>query len=391
MLRPRWPPFRAHERKTPTAPRTVVIVGAGPAGLATAACLDHRGVDVLVLRAGPSVGSSWRHHYDRLHLHTAKEHSHLPGLPFDEARTVPVARRCGRVPRGVRGPPSSRRTSGGGRPPRYGPRPAGSSSRARAPSTRRAPWCSPRAPTASRTPRACPTKSASGARCCTRRATAAVTRSRGSACSWSASATQARRSRSISPSAAPGPHSPIRTPVNVVPRDFLGMPTQLTSIRTRWAPLRLADELDARVAARVRQPGAPRVREARARTAVVDQAAPSHPAHRRRHDRRHQVRRDRGQAGFSALHGDRRRLRRRRRGRLRGRCPRDGLPPALEELVDVPGVLDAEGYPRDWKRAAAAAPFPGTCSSSATRTSRRGFLREIARGAEAVAAALAAG
>jgi len=65
----------------------VVIVGAGPAGLATAACLGRRGVAALVLEAAPSLGHAWRNHYDRLHLHTVKGCSHLPGLRF--ARTVP--------------------------------------------------------------------------------------------------------------------------------------------------------------------------------------------------------------------------------------------------------------------------------------------------------------
>jgi len=64
-----------------------VVVGAGPAGLASAACLKQRGVDATVLESGPNVGTSWRSHYERLHLHTAKAHSALPGLPFD--RGVP--------------------------------------------------------------------------------------------------------------------------------------------------------------------------------------------------------------------------------------------------------------------------------------------------------------
>jgi cation diffusion facilitator CzcD-associated flavoprotein CzcO len=59
-----------------------VVVGAGPAGLAAAACLKQRGIDPLVLESGPSAGTSWRNHYERLHLHTVKEHSALPGLPF---------------------------------------------------------------------------------------------------------------------------------------------------------------------------------------------------------------------------------------------------------------------------------------------------------------------
>jgi cation diffusion facilitator CzcD-associated flavoprotein CzcO len=63
-------------------PRTVVVVGAGPAGLASAASLKRRGIDATVLEAGGSVATSWRNHYRRLRLHTVKEHSGLPGLPF---------------------------------------------------------------------------------------------------------------------------------------------------------------------------------------------------------------------------------------------------------------------------------------------------------------------
>ena len=59
-----------------------IVVGAGPAGLATAAGLKRRGIDATILEAGSGVGTSWRSHYRRLHLHTVKEHSSLPGLPF---------------------------------------------------------------------------------------------------------------------------------------------------------------------------------------------------------------------------------------------------------------------------------------------------------------------
>ncbi len=50
----------------------IVIVGAGPAGLALAHELQRRGLAYRVLERGV-VGESWRNHYDRLHLHTLKE------------------------------------------------------------------------------------------------------------------------------------------------------------------------------------------------------------------------------------------------------------------------------------------------------------------------------
>ena len=59
-----------------------IVIGAGPAGLAAAACLRREGVEALVVDRD-SVGSSWRRHYDRLHLHTVRWLSGLPGLPID--------------------------------------------------------------------------------------------------------------------------------------------------------------------------------------------------------------------------------------------------------------------------------------------------------------------
>lgn len=57
----------------------VLVVGAGPGGLAVAACLQRRGIGGIVLERRESVGSSWRDRYDRLHLHTPRVQSHLPG------------------------------------------------------------------------------------------------------------------------------------------------------------------------------------------------------------------------------------------------------------------------------------------------------------------------
>jgi cation diffusion facilitator CzcD-associated flavoprotein CzcO len=62
----------------------VVVIGAGPAGLAAAASLLEVGQQVVVLEKSGCVGSAWRAHYERLHLHTVKQHSALPLLPFPE-------------------------------------------------------------------------------------------------------------------------------------------------------------------------------------------------------------------------------------------------------------------------------------------------------------------
>jgi putative flavoprotein involved in K+ transport len=70
----------------------IVVLGAGPAGLATAAMLRAHGLDPLVVDRADSVGSSWRHHYERLHLHTARGLSHLPGLRIPRSYGRFVAR-----------------------------------------------------------------------------------------------------------------------------------------------------------------------------------------------------------------------------------------------------------------------------------------------------------
>lgn len=57
----------------------VVVIGAGPAGLAAAAMLGRRGIPTSVVDRADAVGASWRGHYDRLHLHTVRWLSHLPG------------------------------------------------------------------------------------------------------------------------------------------------------------------------------------------------------------------------------------------------------------------------------------------------------------------------
>jgi cation diffusion facilitator CzcD-associated flavoprotein CzcO len=55
-----------------------IVIGAGPAGLAVGACLKQANISYVLLEQSDQVGSAWRHHYDRLHLHTDKKNSELP-------------------------------------------------------------------------------------------------------------------------------------------------------------------------------------------------------------------------------------------------------------------------------------------------------------------------
>ena len=57
-----------------------IIVGAGPAGLACAVTMRTAGLNAAVLEKADSVGAVWRRHYDRLHLHTDRNRSGLPGM-----------------------------------------------------------------------------------------------------------------------------------------------------------------------------------------------------------------------------------------------------------------------------------------------------------------------
>jgi indole-3-pyruvate monooxygenase len=63
----------------------VVVVGAGPAGLACAACLTRAGVSHVLVERKTEVASAWRGHYDRLHLHTSRGYSQLPFYPMPRA------------------------------------------------------------------------------------------------------------------------------------------------------------------------------------------------------------------------------------------------------------------------------------------------------------------
>lgn len=80
--------MRHPTRETMLAPRgavqvsdaDVVIVGAGPAGLAAAYELRRRGLTVRLIDGGARVGEPWRRRHDALRLNTHRWCSSLPGL-----------------------------------------------------------------------------------------------------------------------------------------------------------------------------------------------------------------------------------------------------------------------------------------------------------------------
>ncbi len=68
-----------------------VVIGAGPGGLAAAAMLSEAARETVVLERD-QVGASWRRHYHRLHLHTWRPLSCLPGLRISSRRGPWVSR-----------------------------------------------------------------------------------------------------------------------------------------------------------------------------------------------------------------------------------------------------------------------------------------------------------
>uniref|UniRef100_A0A0D9WIW8 Flavin-containing monooxygenase n=1 Tax=Leersia perrieri TaxID=77586 RepID=A0A0D9WIW8_9ORYZ len=60
-----------------------IIVGAGPSGLAVAACLKEKGIDSLVLERSSCLAPLWQlKMYDRLSLHLPRQFCQLPLFPF---------------------------------------------------------------------------------------------------------------------------------------------------------------------------------------------------------------------------------------------------------------------------------------------------------------------
>lgn len=62
-----------------------VIVGAGPSGLAVAACLKDQNVPFVIVERANCIASLWQNRtYDRLKLHLPKQLCQLPNLPIPD-------------------------------------------------------------------------------------------------------------------------------------------------------------------------------------------------------------------------------------------------------------------------------------------------------------------
>nr|XP_023891212.1 probable indole-3-pyruvate monooxygenase YUCCA10 isoform X2 [Quercus suber]POE62183.1 putative indole-3-pyruvate monooxygenase yucca10 [Quercus suber] len=63
--------------------QVAIIVGSGPSGLATAACLSQQSIPYIILEREECIASIWKiYSYDRLHLHLAKQFCELPLMSF---------------------------------------------------------------------------------------------------------------------------------------------------------------------------------------------------------------------------------------------------------------------------------------------------------------------
>jgi thioredoxin reductase len=60
----------------------VVVIGAGPAGVAMSLSLRDRGIRPLLIDRADEVGSAWRSRYDALKLNTGRPFSHLPNRRY---------------------------------------------------------------------------------------------------------------------------------------------------------------------------------------------------------------------------------------------------------------------------------------------------------------------
>jgi indole-3-pyruvate monooxygenase len=381
------PPTLRGESSPGPATAAAVVVGAGPAGLASAACLKQRGIEAVVLEAGPDLATSWRNHYLRLHLHTIKQHSSLPGLPFpDEVPRYPsrgqvvayleqYAAHFGIVPR--TGEPVQRIradddlfTVDSARSRYRAPVVVVATGHNRVPNPDRLPDQE-----RFRGPILHSVSYRDGAPFAGLRVLVV-----------GAGNTGAEIALDLVEHGAT-PTLSVRTPVNVVPRDFLGIPMQVTSIRLRRIPVALADRIGRMVArlafGDLARHGLARPElgplssiKLRGRIPLIDVGTVAAIKRRAIAVKPALARFTAGGAVFSD--GS--------EVELDAAILATGYHPGLADIVAVPGALGDDGYPRHWKAGGAQ---PGLYFVGYEDVAT-GLLREIGLQAEAVAADVAA-
>ncbi|HEY6476132.1 MAG TPA: NAD(P)/FAD-dependent oxidoreductase [Polyangia bacterium] len=368
------------------APVAALIVGAGPGGLATAACLKQRGVGAVVLEAGPSLATSWRGHYDRLHLHTVKQQSQLPGLAFDQALPRYVSRAdflaylesyAARFSIAPRTGEAVRRVgvADGG----FVVDSARATYRARAVVVASG---FSRLPNPERLPEQ---ERFRGALLHSTAYRSGEGFAGKQVLVVGAGNTGAEIALDLCERGA-HPTLAVRGPVNVVPRDLLGMPIQLTSIRMRNAPLKLADGIG-RLAGRLAfgnlvRLGFPRPALGPISTIRLQRRIPLIDVGTIAAIKRGEITVKPGVSRFTETGAE---FADGSAATFDAVVLATGFRAALGDFVDVPGVLADDGTPRDW-RGGEACPNLFFVGYEIVPT---GHLRQIALRAEAVAAAIA--
>lgn len=77
-----WQDMRDRQRAFADRDPTVLVIGAGQAGLSIAAHLRQLEVDTLIVERHDRIGDNWRKRYHSLALHNHIEANHLPFMPF---------------------------------------------------------------------------------------------------------------------------------------------------------------------------------------------------------------------------------------------------------------------------------------------------------------------